>query len=128
MDNRARVYGYQLVDAASLTHRRTGQDQGVLSSRCLPVMWSTPWTRESFSEGADVADVPWVRDAVWMPERNHDCTKQCAHDGCTAEHQFDGYNAVRAHSFGWFSQRDGRVWCPDHNPPWVTEWRAKRHP
>lgn len=23
-------------------------------------------------------------------------------------------------------QRNGLAWCPDHNPDWVAEWRAKK--
>jgi hypothetical protein len=33
---------------------------------------------------------------------------------------------IRAHSDGWFFSKDGTAWCPDHNPEWVAEWRAKQ--
>lgn len=33
---------------------------------------------------------------------------------------------TRAHDEGWFESKDGRAWCPTHNPEWVRTWRAKR--
>lgn len=27
---------------------------------------------------------------------------------------------------GWFIQQNGSVWCPDHIPVWVAEWRQKK--
>ena len=31
---------------------------------------------------------------------------------------------IKAHSEGWYEQKDGTVWCPDHRPEWAPkEWR-----
>lgn len=32
----------------------------------------------------------------------------------------------RAHDEGWFEQKDGTNWCPDHTPAWVQAWRARK--
>lgn len=33
----------------------------------------------------------------------------------------------RAQNLGWFMQRNGDVWCPNHVPDWVSAWRAKKN-
>lgn len=30
---------------------------------------------------------------------------------------------IRAHDAGWFFTKDGKVYCPDHVPAWVEQWR-----
>lgn len=51
----------------------------------------------------------------------------CAHEGCPASgHKNHYWGRVRAHDEGWFIQKDGTAWCPDHTPEWVAEWRAKK--
>ena len=47
----------------------------------------------------------------------------CAKKGCEA--------TIKNHRWGrtksdWFEQKDGRVWCPEHTPAWVEEWRKQR--
>jgi hypothetical protein len=51
---------------------------------------------------------------------------QCAEAGCIAEHKTDEWNSKRAHNEGWFIQKNGDRWCPDHNPEWVEEWRKRQ--
>lgn len=46
----------------------------------------------------------------------------CAEPGCT--------NTIKNHAWGkiksdWFFQKDGRSWCTQHIPDWVTEWRQR---
>ena len=53
--------------------------------------------------------------------------KRCSAEGC--ENKFDDHKggAMKAQREGWFMQKDGTAWCPDHTPDWVEGWR-KRHP
>lgn len=52
---------------------------------------------------------------------------QCAEPQCPATvetaHAWDN---IRAHDAGWFFQKDGTSWCPEHHPAWVKYWRAER--
>lgn len=49
---------------------------------------------------------------------------QCSADEC--ERSFKNHRWGRIKAQGWFQQKDGRNWCPDHLPPWVEAWRARR--
>ena len=51
----------------------------------------------------------------------------CSVDGCTATFTHHYWGAVKAHDAGWFSQKDGTVYCPEHTPDWVAGWRATRN-
>jgi hypothetical protein len=54
-------------------------------------------------------------------------TRSCAKEECPKffpDHMWGNRQAQRE---GWFMQRNGLAWCPDHNPDWVAEWRAKRN-
>ena len=33
---------------------------------------------------------------------------------------------TRAQTEGWFLQRNGDVYCPEHVPGWVAGWRARQ--
>lgn len=61
-----------------------------------------------------------------MPERYHIEPKKCSRDGCTKSYTPHHWGAKRAESEGWFLQKNGDAWCPDHNPDWVAAWRARR--
>lgn len=50
----------------------------------------------------------------------------CAHPGCETNHPSSRFDDSKAVSEGWFHQRDGTAWCPEHLPEWVAEWRAKQ--
>lgn len=51
---------------------------------------------------------------------------KCAYPSCSAKIKADHWNKKKAQKEGWFLQRTGESWCPNHNPPWVEEWRAKQ--
>ena len=53
--------------------------------------------------------------------------QKCKHEGCNNKTKTDRWNKVRAAERGWFFQKDGSIWCPDHVPDWVASWRAKRN-
>lgn len=48
----------------------------------------------------------------------------CAHEGC--EESIPNHKWARIKSGGWFEQLNGDVWCPNHIPEWVDEWRKKK--
>lgn len=53
----------------------------------------------------------------------------CDAPPCTARVKNHRWGRTKAE--GWFFEkaredRPERAWCPEHNPPWVAEWRAKR--
>lgn len=50
----------------------------------------------------------------------------CAEPGCTAEHKSDRWNNSRAQKAGWFMEKNGDCWCPDHVPDWVPAWRENQ--
>jgi hypothetical protein len=52
--------------------------------------------------------------------------KVCAAKDCTNSFIDDRWGATRAHSEGWFQQRNGTAWCPNDIPDWVDEWRRKK--
>lgn len=55
-------------------------------------------------------------------------TKTCKNEECTES--FDSgsrWDDQRASNLGWFFQRNGDVWCPEHTPDWVAEWRARKN-
>lgn len=53
-------------------------------------------------------------------------TRSCAKEECPKFFQNHEWGNKQAQREGWFMQRNGDAWCPDHNPDWVAEWRAKR--
>lgn len=38
----------------------------------------------------------------------------------------ENHKWARIKADGWFSQKTGEDWCPDHIPEWVHEWHLKR--
>ncbi len=61
-----------------------------------------------------------------MPEPNPDTTyTKCAEPGCEAKLPNHAWGRIKA-SPDWFEQRDGTIWCPDHHPAWVADWRARQ--
>ena len=53
-------------------------------------------------------------------------TKTCEEDGCERGFKAHHWGSIKATSEGWFQQKDGTVWCPDHVPAWVAQWRARK--
>ncbi len=50
----------------------------------------------------------------------------CADPGCEARYQPHRWGSIKAHATGWFIQKDGTAWCPEHVPDWVEAWRSAR--
>ena len=50
-----------------------------------------------------------------------DGQRYCAFDGCEKSIKWHYWSKVKA--TGWFLQKNGAIWCPDHVPEWVEEWR-----
>lgn len=48
----------------------------------------------------------------------------CSGEGCEQKIADHAWGRIKAE--GWFIQKDGNVWCPDHTPEWVEEWRARK--
>lgn len=51
---------------------------------------------------------------------------ECADPDCKATFRDHRWGAIHAHAAGWLQQKDGTVWCPNHLPGWVADWRARR--
>lgn len=50
----------------------------------------------------------------------------CSNEKCSSSFPNHKHGTIDAHQRGWFLQRSGDAWCPDHIPDWVAEWRAKK--
>ena len=50
----------------------------------------------------------------------------CAYPSCKAKTETHHWAKIKANEQGWFFEREGPIWCPKHNPPWVAEWRASK--
>lgn len=48
----------------------------------------------------------------------------CCIPGCNTRHKKNRWATSNAGKTGWFFQKDGSVYCPDHVPDWVAAWRA----
>ena len=52
--------------------------------------------------------------------------KECSEPGCETTFRSNSkWDDIRAADKGWFLQRTGETWCPEHTPAWVADWRAK---
>lgn len=51
---------------------------------------------------------------------------KCKHRPCQKTYPEHRWGKIRAAEEGWFISRDGVPWCPEHKPPWVDDWRAKK--
>lgn len=71
---------------------------------------------------------PWADLDPNTPKHEEEPQGKCTKKGCINifrdRHQWD---RSEAHKAGWFFQKNGDVWCPEHIPDWVNEWRAKRN-
>lgn len=56
--------------------------------------------------------------------RAHEGDKQCA-AGCGRSFKRHRWGNIQAHNEGWFEQKDGTAYCPDHVPDWVAGWRRR---
>jgi len=57
-----------------------------------------------------------------MPPATDDL--ECAEDDCARTIRNHRWGRTKAE--GWFEERDGTVWCPDHRPAWYAAWRARQ--
>ena len=55
-----------------------------------------------------------------------DAEKSCASPGCENTYSDHRWGRQAAQNSGWFFQRNGDSWCPDHVPPWVEQWRQDK--
>lgn len=53
-----------------------------------------------------------------------DETRGCSQPDCTQVVKNHAWAKIKAD--GWFFQRDGSLWCPEHVPDWVDAWRARK--
>jgi len=49
----------------------------------------------------------------------------CDHPSCSMFVKAHAWGYIKANDAGWFFQRNGDCWCPDHIPEWVPAWREK---
>lgn len=51
--------------------------------------------------------------------------RHCAESGC--EEKFFGNRGamMKAHYSGWYLQKSGKVWCPDHRPAWAPKFEKR---
>lgn len=52
--------------------------------------------------------------------------KWCTFPNCTNTYMPHTWGKRKASNEGWFFQRNGDAWCPEHTPEWVESWRASR--
>jgi hypothetical protein len=52
--------------------------------------------------------------------------RKCSREGCEKTYPVHRWGAIRAGADGWFLQRNGDAWCPEHHPEWVAEWRTRQ--
>lgn len=52
-------------------------------------------------------------------------SKPCNVTECPRTYVPHRWGAIKAHADGWFIQKDGTAWCPDHPPAWLKAWRAR---
>lgn len=45
-------------------------------------------------------------------------------EGCDKTVQDNKWAKIRAE--GWFFERGGKAYCPDHRPEWYDDWQAEK--
>lgn len=51
---------------------------------------------------------------------------RCSGPGCDDTCGNNKWAKIAAHEQGWFFERSGAVWCPEHLPDWVEPWRIEQ--
>lgn len=70
---------------------------------------------------------PWADlDPHQAPVPEDQPLGHCVEPDCKDTYVDQPVDRILASKEGWFFMKDGRTYCPDHNPPWVAEWRARR--
>lgn len=59
-------------------------------------------------------------DSTWV------ATAFCDHPDCSSSMKTHAWGFIKANDAGWFIQKNGDCWCPEHIPEWVALWRAKK--
>lgn len=52
--------------------------------------------------------------------------KKCTRQDCPKSYLPHRWGNLRSANEGWFHQRTGESWCPDHTPDWVAKWREDK--
>lgn len=52
--------------------------------------------------------------------------KKCAEPTCDKTKPDADWAHRTPEGEGWFDQRNGDSWCPEHIPAWYTAWKAKK--
>jgi hypothetical protein len=52
--------------------------------------------------------------------------KECAQPDCTKSFWSSREGTMKAHYSGWYHQRNGKSWCPEHRPAWAPKWEGKK--
>jgi hypothetical protein len=50
----------------------------------------------------------------------------CTAADCQNEYKKHRWGKMQAVDDGWFIQRNGQAWCPEHIPLWVIQWRIRK--
>lgn len=50
----------------------------------------------------------------------------CSVRTCTNSFKKHYWGSIKAQNDGWFLQKNGDIWCPEHLPDWYEEWKAKK--
>lgn len=82
------------------------------------------WVTKPLSEILETDVCGTCRNCAGLPAPTP--SKECAEPGCTAWFTDHRWGATKAHKDGWFHQKDGNSWCPEHVPDWVERWRRTR--
>lgn len=48
----------------------------------------------------------------------------CEEETCETFIKDHAWGKIKAE--GWFIKKDNTVWCPEHIPEWVADWRKRR--
>jgi hypothetical protein len=49
----------------------------------------------------------------------------CSNPTCGNNFKISHWDNKRAQREGWFLQKNGDSWCPEHTPEWLDAWREK---
>lgn len=49
----------------------------------------------------------------------------CSYPNCGSYYKSHHWGNKEAQREGWFLQKNGDKWCPNHIPEWVDQWREK---
>lgn len=53
-------------------------------------------------------------------------TKGCSSPKCPNRFKDHAWGVIKSSEQGWFHQKDGKSFCSDHTPDWVSKWREKK--